>query len=96
MTKQDELVRALTAQLVMREGRFTERQMMLLRWEQFDGAKIKMMSGREVQLSEPARRGVEAQRIEGNRYIFGRAPLFLPEEQHRPALKLLVDYFITR
>lgn len=96
MTRQDELVRALTAQLVMREGRMTERQMMLLRWEQFDGTKIKMFSGREVQLSEPARRGVEAQRIEGNKYIFGCAPLFLPDEERKPALKILVDYFITR
>lgn len=95
MTRQEELVRALTAQLVMREGRMTERQMMLLRWTQYDSGKITMFSGREVQLSEPARRGVESLKKEG-RFIFGRTPLFLPEEGHHTALKILVNYFVAK
>lgn len=78
MTDYKSLTKALSAELLRRECRLSERQLMLLQWQQIGEGKLKLRQ-REVELSETLVKALESLPC-SDRYVFGRSPLLPPEE----------------
>lgn len=72
MTNYKRLCRQLTAELVRRETRLSERQMMLLQWEQIGEGKI-ILRQREVPISDIAYEAILSLPC-SDRYVFGHSP----------------------
>lgn len=72
MTNYKKLCRQLTAELVRRETRLSERQMMLLEWKQIGEGKI-ILRQREVQISQTAYEAILSLPC-SDRYVFGTSP----------------------
>lgn len=72
------LTKALSAELLRRECKLSERQIMLLRWNQIEDGKL-VTRQREVELSEVLVKALESLPC-SDRYVFGRSPLLPPEE----------------
>lgn len=72
MTNYKRLCRQLTVELVRKETRLSERQMMLLRWEQIGEGKI-ILRQREIQISDVAYQAIMALPCSDN-YVFGHSP----------------------
>lgn len=72
MTNYKQLSRLLTAELVRRETRLSERQMMLLQWEQIGEGKI-ILRQREVPISQIAYEAILSLPC-SDRYVFGHSP----------------------
>ena len=84
MTDYKQLTKALSAELMRRECRLSERQIMLLQWEQIGEGKLKLRQ-REVELSETLLTALESLPCR-DRYVFGTSPLLShekTEEKHR-------------
>jgi hypothetical protein len=84
MTNYKRLCRQLTAELVRRETRLSERQMMLLRWEQIGEGKI-ILRQREVPISDIAYEAILSLPCHDN-YVFGRSP-YSPQVSEEMTLK---------
>lgn len=78
MTDYKSLTKALSAELLRRECRLSERQLMLLQWKQIDDGKL-VMRQREVELSKILVVALDSLPC-SDRYIFGRSPLLPPEK----------------
>lgn len=88
MTNQKQLVRALSAELLMREARISERQLMLLKWEQIGEGKL-ILRQREVELSENLYNALLSLPCQ-SKFIFGRSPLSpLGNEQKTGVIHIL-------
>lgn len=72
MTNYKKLCRTLTYELVKKESRLSERQLMLLRWEQIGEGKI-IYRQREVQLSEVAYEAILSLPC-SSKYVFSASP----------------------
>ena len=72
------LIKALSAELLRRECRLTERQLMLLQWNQIEDGKL-IMRQREVKLSKILVVALDTLPC-SDRYVFGRSPLLPPEK----------------
>ena len=72
MTNYKKLCRTLTYELVKKESRLSERQLMLLRWEQIGEGKI-IYRQREVQLSEVAYEAILSLPC-SDKYVFATSP----------------------
>ena len=79
MTNYKKMCRLLTAELVMKETRLSERQIMLLQWEQVGEGKI-ILRQREVELSPIAYEALLTLPC-SDRYVFGHSPLSNIEER---------------
>ncbi len=82
MTNYKRLCRMLTAELLKHEARLSERQLMLLEWNQIEDCKI-IMRQREAQISEIAYQAILSL-PSNSRFVFGASP-FRPnygEEQN--------------
>lgn len=79
MTDYKQMTKALSAELLKRECRLSNRQMILLRWNQIQDGKL-ILRQREVELSETLAKALESLPC-SNRYIFGNEPLLPPEKQ---------------
>ena len=73
MTNYKRLCRQLTAELVQKETRLSERQIMLLRWEQIGEGKI-ILRQREVEISKVAYEAILSLPC-SDRYVFGHSPM---------------------
>lgn len=73
MTNYKQLCRVLTAELLKHEAKLSERQLMLLQWEQIGEGKIKLRQ-REVEISDTAYKGLLCLPA-NSRYVFGHSPL---------------------
>lgn len=78
MTDYKQLTKALSAELMRRECRLSERQLMLLQWKQIEEGRLKLRQ-REVELSEILNIALGTLPCY-DRYIFGRSPLLPPEK----------------
>lgn len=73
MTNYKKLCRNLTYELVKKESRLSERQLMLLRWEQIGEGKI-ILRQREVRISETAYEAILSLPCSDS-YVFAHSPL---------------------
>lgn len=87
MTNYKKLSRQLTAELVKRETRLSDRQIMLLQWEQIGEGKI-ILRQREVQISQIAYEAILSLPC-SDRYVFGHSP-YTSLESDKMTLKELI------
>lgn len=73
MTNYKRLTRLLTFELVKKETRLSERQLMLLRWEQIGEGKI-ILRQREVEISEIAYEAIMSLPCSDS-YVFAHSPV---------------------
>lgn len=79
MTNYKKMCRLLTAELVQKETRLSERQIMLLQWEQIGEGKI-ILRQREVQLSPIAYEAILSLPC-SDRYVFGHSLFSYDEDK---------------
>ena len=80
MTDYKQMTRMLSAELLRKECRLSERQMRLLKLEQIEQGKLKLRQ-REVELSEPLAKALDSLPC-SKRYIFSDYPIENCEQVH--------------
>lgn len=90
MTNYKAMTTALSAELLKRETRISERQLRLLRWEQIGEGKL-ILRQREVKLSETLYSALMSLPC-SDRYVFGSTPL-LPETEAKTGV---IQFIIER